>query len=169
MPINIRTDRMQSVILFQKSVLLTPERIPEEDVPDGWHCYDLRGSIRNARNTKIPTAISDHAYVNRIGSILSPVPLKRENTVSRRVNGKYLLLGEFLTLREYCRDNHLDFPAKGQDFRIRPASPEEAGLFYALPPERDRKGAPAGAQRSGSGGERRKKRSGVEFSPSGGN
>lgn len=137
MSINIKTDRMRSAILFHKSVLFTPERIPENDVPDGWHCYDLRGSIRNPRNAKKPTAISDHAYVNRIGSVLSPVPLKREGTAVRRVNGQFLLLGSTLTLREYCRDNGLDFPAKNQNFHIRPASPEEAGLFYALSPEED--------------------------------
>lgn len=137
MSINIKTDRMRAAILFHKSVLFTPERIPESDVPDGWHCYDLRGSIRNPRNAKKPTAISDHAYVNRIGSVLSPIPLKREGTVLRRVNGQFLLLGSVLTLREYCRDNGLDFPAKHQNFNIRPASSEEAGLFYALSPEED--------------------------------
>ena len=79
----------------------------------------------------------NQGYVNRIGSVLSPVPLKREGTAVRRVNGQFLLLGSTLTLREYCRDNGLDFPAKNQNFHIRPASPEEAGLFYALSPEED--------------------------------
>lgn len=160
MSINIETDRMRAAILFHKSVLFTPERIPDNDVPDGWHRYDLRGSIRNARNAGKPTAISDHAYVNRIGSILSPIPLMREGTVLRRVNGQFLLLGSALTLREYCRDNGLDFPAKNQNFHIRPASPEEAGLFYALSPEEDAEQGAIGHVRIDFG------RSGSEFHPS---
>lgn len=160
MSINIKTDRMRAAILFHKSVLFTPERIPDNDVPDGWHRYDLRGSIRNARNAGKPTAISDHAYVNRIGSILSPIPLMREGTVLRRVNGQFLLLGSALTLREYCRDNGLDFPAKNQNFHIRPASPEEAGLFYALSPEEDAEQGAIGHVRIDFG------RSGSEFHPS---
>lgn len=157
MSINIKTDRMRAAILFHKSVLFTPERIPDNDVPDGWHRYDLRGSIRNARDAGKPTAISDHAYVNRIGSVLSPVPLKREGTAVRRVNGQFLLLGSTLTLREYCRDNGLDFPAKHQSFHIRPASSEEAGLFYTLPPEEDAKRGAIGHVRIDFGG------SGSEF------
>lgn len=160
MSINIETDRMRAAILFHKSVLFTPERIPDNDVPDGWHRYDLRGSIRNARNAGKPTAISDHAYVNRIGSILSPIPLMREWTVLRRVNGQFLLLGSALTLREYCRDNGLDFPAKNQNFHIRPASPEEAGLFYALSTEEDAEQGAIGHVRIDFG------RSGSEFHPS---
>ena len=37
MSINIKTDRMRAAILFHKSVLFTPERIPDNDVPDGMH------------------------------------------------------------------------------------------------------------------------------------
>ncbi len=54
-------------------------------------------------------------------------------------------------------------------FEMRPATPEEAGLFYALPPEKDAIGGPTANQRSVCGGERRKERNGAEFSPSGGN
>ena len=70
MSINIKTDRMRAAILFHKSVLFTPERIPDNDVPDGWHRYDLRGSIHNARNAGKPTAISDHALRTRLTALL---------------------------------------------------------------------------------------------------
>lgn len=98
--------------------------------------------------------------MNRIGSILSPIPLMREWTVLRRVNGQFLLLGSALTLREYCRDNGLDFPAKNQNFHIRPAPPEEAGLFYALSTEEDAEQGAIGHVRIDFG------RSGSEFHPS---
>lgn len=132
MSINIKTDPLQSAILFDRPVLFTSQRIPREEVPEGWYYYELRGSVRNAKK---PIALSDHAYVNLIGSVLSPVPLKRADTISRRVNGQFLLLGETMTLRDYCRNNSLEYPLRNQTFVIRPASPEEAGIFYALPPE----------------------------------
>lgn len=134
MSINIKTDPLRSAILFDRSVLFASQRIPREEVPEGWYYYELRGSVRNAKK---PIALSDHAYINLIGSVLSPVPLKRANTISRRVNGRFLLLGETMTLRDYCRNNSLEYPLQNQTFAIRPASPEEAGIFYALPPEQD--------------------------------
>ncbi len=134
MSINIKTERMRSALLFNKPVLFSTQSIPHEAVPEGWYCYEIRGSIRDGRK---PTALTDHAYVNPIGSVLSPVPLKRAATISRSINGRFLLLGESLTLRDFCKNNKLAYPYKLQHFTMRPASPEEAGLFYALPPERD--------------------------------
>ncbi len=134
MSINIKTDPLRSAILFDRPVLFTSQRIPREEVPEGWYYYELRGSVRNAKK---PVALSDHAHVNLIGSVLSPVPLKRADTISRRVNGQLLLLGETMTVRDYCRNNSLEYPLRNQTFVIRPASPEEAGIFYALPPEQD--------------------------------
>lgn len=134
MSINIKTDPLRSAILFGRPVLFASQRIPREEVPEGWYYYELRGSVRNAKK---PVALSDHAYVNPIGSVLSPVPLKRDNTISRRVNGQFLLLGETTTLRDYCWNNGLEYPFPNQTFAIRPASPEEAGIFYAQTPEQD--------------------------------
>lgn len=91
MSINIKTDPLRSAILFGRPVLFTPQRIPREDVPEGWYYYELRGSVRNAKK---PIALSDRARINPIGSVLSPVPLKRADTISRRVNRQFLLLGE---------------------------------------------------------------------------
>ena len=134
MSINIKTEPMRTALLFHKAVLFSSQRIPREDVPEGWYCYGIRGSIRHPEK---PTALSDHVYVNPIGSVLSPVPLKRPETVLRRINGQFLLLGETLTLRDYCHNNNIEYPYKVQIPELRPASPEETGLFYAQTPERD--------------------------------
>ena len=134
MRIKIKTDPLRSAILFGRPVLFASQRIPREEVPESWYYYELRGSVRNAKK---PVALSDHAYVNPIGSVLSPVPLKRADTISRRVNGQFLLLGETTTLRDYCWNNGLEYPFPNQTFAVRPASPEEAGIFYAQTPEQD--------------------------------
>lgn len=111
MSINIKTDPLRSAILFGRPVLFASQRIPREEVPESWYYYELRGSVRNAKK---PVALSDHAYVNPIGSVLSPVPLKRADTISRRVNGQFLLLGETTTLRDYCWNNGLEYPFPNQ-------------------------------------------------------
>ena len=125
--INIRIDPMRSAVLFGRDVLFTPMKIPAEDVPITWYRYDIRGTIRDAKKA---VALQDHSYVNRIGSVLSPVPLKRASTLSRRVNGQFLLLGGSMTLLEYCHLNALKYPFP-MTCEIRPASREEAGLFYS--------------------------------------
>lgn len=124
---NIRIDPMRSAVLFGREVLFTPMKIPAEDVPITWYRYDIRGTVRDAKKA---VALQDHAYVNRIGSVLSPVPLKRASTLSRRVNGQFLLLGGSMTLLEYCHFNALEYPFP-MTYEIRPASREEAGLFYS--------------------------------------
>ena len=127
--INIRIDPMRSAVLFGREVLFTPMKIPVEDVPSTWYRYDIRGTIRDAGRA---VALQDRSYVNRIGSVLSPVPLKRESTISRRVNGQFLLFGGSMTLLEYCHANALEYPFP-MTCEIRPASREEAGLFYSHP------------------------------------
>ena len=127
--INIRIDPMRSAVLFGREVLFTPMKIPAEDVPSTWYRYDIRGTIRDAGRA---VALQDRSYVNRIGSVLSPVPLKRESTISRRVNGQFLLFGGSMTLLEYCHANALEYPFS-MTCEIRPASREEAGLFYSHP------------------------------------
>ena len=125
--INIRLDPMRTAVLFGREVLFTPMKIPAEDVPSTWYRYDIRGTICDAGKA---AALQDHSYVNRIGSVLSPVPLKRASTISRRVNGQFLLFGGSMTLLEYCHANALEYPFP-MTCEIRPASREEAGLFYS--------------------------------------
>lgn len=125
--INLRTDPMRTAVLFGRDVLFTPMKIPAEDVPSTWYRYDIRGTIRNAKKA---VALQDHAQVNRIGSVLSPVPLKRASTLSRRVIGQFILFGESMTLLEFCHLNTLEYPFP-TTCEIRPASVEEAGLFYS--------------------------------------
>ena len=47
MSVNIFRDEMQHAQLFGKPVLTTNWLIPRETVPDGWFCYDMRGTDRD--------------------------------------------------------------------------------------------------------------------------
>ena len=44
-----------------------------------------------------------------------------------------------MTLREFCEAHQLPYPAENMKFHIRPARPEEAGLFYTPHPEEDKR------------------------------
>ena len=167
MAVNIFKDELQHARLFGKPVLTTNWLIPRETVPDGWFCYDMRGTDSDPG---AHAALVDYTSHDHSGTVLSPKPLKRPATKARRIGrGDYFLHGETMDLETFCGEYGLDVPDNPIKFEMRPASPDEAGLFYTLPPERDAIGAPTANQRSVCGGERRKERNRAEFSPSGGN
>lgn len=128
MSIDIRKDQMQHAEIFGKPVLYTNWLIPRCDVPDGWYCYDLRGSDKHPG---IAATLEDRAIADHVGTILSPVPLKKPATVARRINGTFSLLGELMDLEAFCGEHDLDYPAETRKYLLRPASPDEAGLFFS--------------------------------------
>ena len=128
MSINIWTDSMQHAELLGKPVLFTNWLIQRDIIPDGWYCYDLRGTHKSPSTR---TTLVDHAADYHAGTVLSPIPLKHEGTASRRVNGTFYLLGEELTLEQFCEEHDLAYPQDNREFVLRPASPDEAGLFYS--------------------------------------
>ena len=123
MSINVWTDPMQHAELFGKPVLFTNWLILRDLVPKGWHCYDLQGTQNNPNGH---AALVDRENIFHTGTILSPQPLKREGTVSRRVNGSFHLLGEEMTLEQFCEKHDLEYPQDTREFILRPASPDEA-------------------------------------------
>ena len=134
MAVNIFTDRMQRAELFGTPVLVTNEAIPRETVPDGWFCYDMQAT---GRSPDARTALADCAAFGHRGSILSPAPLKRSSAARRIGDGDYFLHGEEMNLKDFCAEHGLEFPDNPIKFEIRPASPDEAGLFFSLEPGED--------------------------------
>lgn len=128
MSINIWTDSMQHAALLGKPVLFTNWLIQRDIIPDGWYCYDLRGTHKSPSTR---TTLVDHAADYHAGTVLSPIPLKHEGTASRRVNGTFYLLGEEMTLEQFCEEHDLAYPQDNREFVLRPASLDEAGLFYS--------------------------------------
>lgn len=80
MSIDIWTDSMQHAELFGKPVLFTNWLIQRDTIPQGWHCYDLRGT-RKAPNARITLVDQEAGY--HAGTVLSPTLLKREGITSR--------------------------------------------------------------------------------------
>lgn len=72
MSINIWTDSMQHAALLGKPVLFTNWLIQRDIIPDGWYCYDLRGTHKSPSTR---TTLVDHAADYHAGTVLSPIPL----------------------------------------------------------------------------------------------
>ena len=134
MIINIYKDPMQTGYLFDTPILYSPRPIPREDVPQGWHCCDLCGT---AKAPDVPYKLVDQAERNYAGSILSNQPLKNDKAQSRLLKDAFWLSGEFATLDEFCMNESIPLPQTPIRHLMRPASPEEAELFYALSPEQN--------------------------------
>lgn len=136
MQINIYKDKLLDARLFGASVLYSAHPIPREDVPQGWYCYDLRGT---ARHPDEPHTLVDQAEDCHAGSVLSYLPLKSGRSLKRLVKDMFRLAGTSSTLAEFCDNQRIQCPETPIRHMFRPASPEEAGLFYAQTPEKDEK------------------------------
>lgn len=136
MSIDIRKEEMEHVEIFGKPALLSDSRIARDEVPQGWYCYDLRGMDSDPGR---PATLEDQVAVNFAGAVLSRVPLKRPATERKRMNGTLNYLGEQLTLAAFYERYDLKYPQETRKYLLRPASPDEAGLFYsATEPENDK-------------------------------
>lgn len=131
---DIYKGEMISAQLFGKEVLYTQGTISRDEVPEGWYCYNLCGTDRKPDK---PMRLVDSAPMIRIGAVLSPHPLKRDSTLERKMERHFFTDGRTLTLAEFCREQGLLLPQDPSKYVPRPASPEEAGLFYALSPKED--------------------------------
>lgn len=135
MSVNAREEDYEHVELFGSPALMTVSRIDRSTLPHGWFCYDLRGSDYDPES---PIMLEDSVTINHAGTILSPTALKKPDpAIRRRIDGKLNFIGEYLNLSEFCKEHGLEFPDNQHKYILRPASPEEAGIFYALTPERD--------------------------------
>ena len=104
--------------------------------------YTLSGYVKRREVVQEQTVESKPKFsltlTSHSGTVLSPKPLKRPATKARRIGkGDYFLHGETMDLETFCEEYGLDVPDNPIKFEMRPASPDEAGLFYALPPGKD--------------------------------
>ena len=129
MSVNAREEEYQEVELFGKPALFTNSRIAPGTVPEGWFCYDLRGSDYDPGR---PVTIEPRVVVNHAGAILVPEPVKfRKDQTFRRLRGGLNFAGGNVGLKEFCEAHGITYPEDNQKYRLRPASESEAGLFYA--------------------------------------
>lgn len=134
MRVNAREEEYEYVELFGKPALFTNSRIDRSTVPEGWYAYDLRGSDYDPGE---PMTVEFIVAINHAGTILIHEPVSIPKEGFRRLKGQLNFLGEDLTLADFCEVRGYFYPEDNRKYIPRPASPDEAGLFYALPPETD--------------------------------
>ncbi len=148
--VNAKEEEYKHVELFGRPALFTNSRIDRGTVPEGFHCYDLRGSDRDPGK---PTTVENRVAVNHAGTVLTAEPITIPREGFRRLRGGLNFLGECLTLPEFCEKQNLRLPPDDRKFILRPASSSEAGLFFALPKGRDAELGTIGHMRIDFGGE----------------
>ena len=137
MAVNARTEEFQHIEVFDKPALFTNGRIARDTVPKGWYCYDIRGSDDDPGEL---CYMEENVVVNHAGSVLMPEKLAMPKSGRLDVRDELGFLDEGnMTLREFCEAHQLPYPAENMKFHIRPARPEEAGLFYTPHPEEDKR------------------------------
>ena len=136
MAVDARTEEFQHLELFDKFALFTNARIDRTTVPKGWYCYDFRGTGDDPGELRF---IEESVVVNHSGSILMPEKLELPASGQLDAWDEFGFLDECdMTLREFCEVHDLPYPAEKEEFHIRLARPDEAGLFYAQHPSEDK-------------------------------
>lgn len=134
MRVSAYDESFEYIELFGKPALLTENRIQTNTIPEGWYCYDLRGSDTNPSE---PVTVEPLVAVNHAGTILTHEPVTIPKSGYRSLKGRLDFLGERYSLKEFCEVRGLDYPNDLRKYALRPASASEAGLFYAITPEKD--------------------------------
>ena len=104
MSVNARKEEYEHIELFGQPALFTNSRIDRTTVPEGFYCYDLRGSDYDPCR---PATIENQVAVNRIGAVLTPGPITIPKEGCRRLRGNINFLGESLTLAEFCGEHKI--------------------------------------------------------------
>jgi hypothetical protein len=128
MSVNAREEEYEYVELFGKPGLFTNARIDRDTVPEGWYAYDLRGSDYDPGE---PVTVEPSVVVNHAGTILTHELISFPKEGFRRLKGKLDFADSYnLSLAEFCEVRGLNYPKDNRKYTLRPASPDEAGLFY---------------------------------------
>ncbi|NLE26964.1 MAG: hypothetical protein GX625_16815 [Clostridiaceae bacterium] len=127
MSVNARKEQYEYIELFDKPGLFTNSRIDRDTVPKGWYAYDLRGSDYDPGE---PVTVEPNVVVNHAGTVLMPEPVTIPKEGFRRLKGRLDFIEGGVTLQGFCEMRGLNNPDDTRTFALRPAFPDEAGLFY---------------------------------------
>lgn len=82
--------------------------------------------------------IEESVVVNHSCSILMPKKLELPESCQLDAWDEFGFLDECdMTLQEFCKMHNPSYPSEEKEFHIRPARPDETGMFYAKQPAED--------------------------------
>lgn len=128
MSVDARKEDFEHIELFGKPALFTNSRIDRVTVPGNLYCYDLRGSDNDPGR---PVTVENKVGVNHAGTVLTIKPVTIPEEGYKRIRGKINFLGEHLDIPAFCEKHGIEYLPDPRRFELRPASPDEAGLFYS--------------------------------------
>ena len=135
MRVNARTEEFQHIELFDKYALFTNARIDRSTVPDGWYCYDIRGSDNDPGEL---CYMKENVVVNHAGSVLMPEKLAMPKSGRLDVRDELGFLDEGnMTLREFCEAHQLLY-SRGEHETSYPTCPPGRGGLILYPAPRRR-------------------------------
>ena len=112
MAIDARTEEFQHIEVFDKFALFTNARIDRTTVPEGWYCYDFRGTGNDPGELRF---IEESVVVNHSGSILMPEKLELPASGQLDAWDEFGFLDEGdMTLREFCEVHDLPYPSEDE-------------------------------------------------------
>ena len=132
MSMDATKEQFEHVELFGKPALFTNSRMDVSTVPLGFYCYNLRGSDNDPGR---PATLELYVGVNHAGTVLTSEPVKIPKSGYKRLRDELNFLGDEISLKEFCAEYKLQYCPR---FEIRPASNDEAGIFYAQTPDQDK-------------------------------
>ena len=118
---NAQKEEYEHVKIFGYPALLTTSRIDRATVPEGWHCYDLRGSDYDPEK---PIMVEDNiVVVNHAGTVLLPHDLNLDKIEGHRMRIENHLeyLDEMLTYQSFCEEYSIsreENDNSGKDIKI---------------------------------------------------
>lgn len=112
MAVDARTEEFQHIEVFDKFALFTNARIDRTTVPEGWYCYDFRGTGDDPGELRF---IEESVIVNHSGSILMPEKLELPESGQLDAWDEFGFLNEGdMTLREFCEVHDLPYPSEDE-------------------------------------------------------
>ena len=90
--------RYQEVEIFGLPALFSNGRIPQEKVPEGLYCYDLRGSDYDPGE---PVTVERRVIVNHAGAVLTLLPLPIPDRGYLRLGEGLNFVGGMMTMEEF--------------------------------------------------------------------
>ena len=112
MRVNARTEEFEHIEILDKFALFTNARIDHTTVPEGWYCYDFRGTGDDPGELRF---IEESVVVNHSGSILMPEKLELPASGQLDAWDEFGFLDECdMTLREFCEVHDLPYPAEDE-------------------------------------------------------
>ena len=112
MSVNARTEEFQHIEVFDKFALFTNAQIDRTTVPEGWYCYDFRGTGDDFGELRF---IEERVVVNHSGSILMPEKLELPASGQLDAWDEFGFLDECdMTLREFCELHDLPYPSEDE-------------------------------------------------------